>query len=196
MDQAVIDTSQFLHVRVLVGIVLGLGITHLLKGAAGIVQHPSREKIYWIHLGWVLSVFLSLIHFWWWEFELRNVPSWTFELYFFVTCYAMLYYLLCALLFPGRMSDYSGFKDYFLSRRRWFFGILALTYAADFLDTWIKGEQYLARFGVEYPIRNGVYILLCLVAASWRDMRFQGAFLAANLLYQISWIYRLYNNLA
>jgi hypothetical protein len=94
------------------------------------------------------------------------------------------------------MNDYSGFKDYFLSRRRWFFGILALTYAADFLDTWIKGEQYLARFGVEYPIRNGVYILLCLVAASWRDMRFQGAFLAANLLYQISWIYRLYNNLA
>lgn len=53
------------------------------------------------------------------------------------------------------MDDYDGYRDYFLSRRKWFFGILALTYVADIADTWLKGSAYLASFGWEYPVRVG-----------------------------------------
>ena len=67
----------------------------------------------------------------------------------------MLYYLLCALLFPAKIDDYDGYADYFISRRHWFFGILAVIYAVDFIDTWIKGATYFASLGPEYPIRNG-----------------------------------------
>ncbi|HVJ42989.1 MAG TPA: hypothetical protein VM639_15915 [Dongiaceae bacterium] len=192
-------SDQFLHVRVLIGIVLGLGLTHLLAGLAGLIQHPGqrrgREKLYWVHLGWVFSILLGLIHFWWWQFQLRNVATWNFELYAFVTFYVTLYYLLCALLFPKRLDDYDGYEDYFLSRRAWFFGILALIYALDFVDTWIKGAGYFASLGIEYPLRNAVYIVLCLAAAAWRDKRFQAVFLVVNLIYQVSWIVRLYSNL-
>lgn len=189
-------SDQFLHVRVLIGIVLGLGITQLLTGLARLIQHPKRDRLYWVHLGWVFSILLNLIHFWWWQFELRNVTAWNFELYFFVTFYVTLYYLLCALLFPTKIDDYGGYEDYFLSRRHWFFGILALIYAVDFIDTWIKGAVYFASLGLEYPIRNVVYILLCVLAAAWRDKRFQAGFLIANVIYQLSWIFRLYNDLS
>ncbi|HVI90511.1 MAG TPA: hypothetical protein VM659_19570 [Dongiaceae bacterium] len=188
-------SDQFLHVRVLIGIVLGLGITSLLTGLARLIQHPKRDKLYWVHLGWVFSILLGLIHFWWWQFELRSVPNWNFELYFFVTFYATLYYLLCALLFPAKIDDYDGYADYFLSRRHWFFGILAVIYAVDFFDTWIKGTTYFASLGPEYPIRNGVYILLCLTAAIWGSRRFHAIFLVVNIIYQLSWIVRLYNDL-
>jgi hypothetical protein len=188
-------SDQFLHVRVLIGIVLGLGITQLLTGLARLIQHPKRDRLYWVHLGWVFSIMLSLIHFWWWQFELRNVTAWNFELYFFVTFYVTLYYLLCALLFPAKIDDYDGYEDYFLSRRHWFFAILAMIYAVDFIDTWIKGAVYFASLGPEYPIRNTVYILLCLTAAAWRNKRFQAGFLVANVIYQLSWIFRLYNDL-
>ena len=41
---------------------------------------------------------------------------------------AVLALLLASLLFPDDMSDYDGYEDYFLSRRRWFFGLFATTF--------------------------------------------------------------------
>jgi hypothetical protein len=42
---------------------------------------------------------LYLIHFWWWEFRLQAVQRWTFPLYFFISMYAVIQYLVCVLLF-------------------------------------------------------------------------------------------------
>ncbi len=68
----------YLHVRVLLSMILGLGVGHLLRGVSRIVQHPRKYKIYWVHLIWTLFLFLYLIHFWWWEFYLQKVAQWTF----------------------------------------------------------------------------------------------------------------------
>jgi hypothetical protein len=56
----------YMHVRVLFSILLGLGVSHLLRGLARIVQHPKEYRVYWVHLVWSLFLFLYLIHFWWW----------------------------------------------------------------------------------------------------------------------------------
>ena len=40
----------FVHVRVLVGVVLALGITRVLTGLARFVQHPGQKKLYLPHL--------------------------------------------------------------------------------------------------------------------------------------------------
>ena len=99
--------DEFLHIRVLFSILLGLGVSWLLVGVACIVQHPKNYKVYWIHLLWALFLFLYLIHFWWWEFRLIAVKQWTFPLYFFIALYAVLLFILCALLFPEQMTDYA-----------------------------------------------------------------------------------------
>ena len=54
-----------------------------------------------------------------------------------------------------------GYQDYFLSRRRWFFGFAALTEALDVVDTLIKGEDHLRSLGLEYLLANGAFILVC-----------------------------------
>ena len=105
--------DMYLHIRVLFTIILGLGVSRLLTGLAKIVQHPKEYKVYWVHLLWAL-LFLYLIHFWWWEYRLQAVQVWTFPLYFFIAIYATLQFLLCVLLFPEEMADYSSFKDYFI----------------------------------------------------------------------------------
>jgi hypothetical protein len=107
----------YMHARVLFTIILGLGVSRLLSGV-GMVQHPKEYKVYWVHLLWSLFVFLYLIHFWWWEYRLQVIPQWTFPLYFFISMYAVIQYLLCVLLFPEEMADYNGFKEYFYSRRQ------------------------------------------------------------------------------
>lgn len=38
----------FLHVRVRMGMIVGLGPTHLLRGVARIIEHPRRLQVYWV----------------------------------------------------------------------------------------------------------------------------------------------------
>jgi len=181
------------HIRVVVSIIVGLCITTLLNGFARFVQHPRRAKVSLLHLGWAFSLLLAVIHFWWWEFRLSLVPQWTFPIYFFVTLYAILFYSLCTLLFPSDLLDYSGYEDYFLSRRKWFFGLLAATFVADVIDTSLKGSAYLHSFGIEYPIRIVGSLIVCGIAMFTRNRRVQFILLAVFLLYQISFILRLYS---
>lgn len=196
METAHQTPDVYVHVRIIIGIVLGLSISRLLTGLARFIQHPSREQIYAVHLAWVFFVLISVIHFWWFEFYLSGLTRWTFEVYVFVIFYASLYFLLCTLLFPDRMEEYAGFRGYFLSRRRWFFGLLALVFAADLVDSAIKGLEHFRAYGTEYPIRNGVFIALCLIAAFIEDRRFHAAFVAAALLYQVSWVLRQFETLS
>ncbi|MFC3550209.1 hypothetical protein ACFOLC_04195 [Lysobacter cavernae] len=184
---------QFMHIRIVLGIVLGLALTTLLKGMARFVQHPGRERIYWVHLGWAISMFVLLVHFWWWEFSLIHVHPWSFIAYAFLIGYVVVLFLLCTLLFPDDLADYSGWRDYFQSRRGWFFGIMAVAYLIDFVDTLIKGRPYYHHFGIEYPIRNITMIALCLVAMKLRSEAFHRGFVVVAVLYELSWIYRLYD---
>ena len=103
--------------------------------------------------------------------------------------YASLFYFLCALLFPDDIKEYAGYEDYFLSRRSWFFGILALTAIADVVDTLFKGVDYFNSFGFEYPAQTIVTIALCLVAMATRSQLFHGAFVAAmDHRISVSWM--------
>jgi hypothetical protein len=186
------NPDVYLHVRVVISIIVGLCITTLLSGFARFVQHPKRAKVSLLHMGWAASLLLSIIDFWWWEFRLGMIQRWTFPIYFFVILYAILFYLLCTFLFPSDLLDYSGYEDYFLSRRRWFFGFLALTFIADIVDTALKGMTYLHSFGIEYPIRIVVNLMICGIGMYTRNRRIQLAILAISFVYNVSFIMRLY----
>jgi hypothetical protein len=185
----------FLHVRVMIGVIVGLSIARLLTGIAHFIQHPKQNQVYLIHLGWVLAVLLSVVHFWWWEFRLEDVVRWDFVEYLCILFYAFLFFLLSALLFPDKIDEYKGFKEYFTSRKRWFFGILALTFLVDVADTLLKGTPYVTGLGIEYEIRVVLYLVLCILAMFVSNQRFQGAFVVISLLYQTSWIFRLYRDI-
>ena len=141
------NSDLYLHIRVIVSIILGLSVTRLLNGIAGFVQHPTRQKAWWVHLAWVAWTLLSVVGFWWWEFRLAQVQVWTFGSYLFVLLYASSYFLLSSVLFPTDIAEYAGFRDYFMSRRRWVFGLTALTFVLDVIDTRLKGATYFASLG-------------------------------------------------
>lgn len=147
--------DMFSYVMVLASVIVGLGITHLLQGIAGLVQHPGRERVYWIHLVWAGATFLRAIFWWWFEFRLSETVQWTFTLYFFVLTYAFLIYLWCALLFPRDLVGYDGYRDYFYSRKAWFFGVGFAGVAVDVGDTLLKGIAHFQSLGLLYPGGDG-----------------------------------------
>jgi hypothetical protein len=187
-------TTQFdlyVHVRVLIGIILGLSVTRLVGGVAGFIQHPGRDRISLIHLGWVAWALLSVITFWWWEFRLSSI-QWNFGVYFFVVIYSSMYFFLSVLLFPADLAEYEGYQDYFLSRRVWFFGFVALTLGLDLVDTWIKGTEYWRTLGPEDPIRIVAFLALCAIAAKTRNLAFHSIFVVIWLVYEVTFFFRQY----
>lgn len=185
----------FLHVRIIMGVVIALSIARLLSGASRFIQHPSGAKVSWVHFGWVVFMLISLVHFWWWEFWLSLIKQWTFEIYLALFGYTIVLYLLCTLLFPDDIKEYGGYEDYFFSRRKWFFGLLALAFVFDFADTILKGAAHLDRFGIEYLIRTAVYFALCGVAMATPNRRFHIVFVIGTLFYQSVWILRHFETL-
>lgn len=147
MEPIPLHEDSFVHVRIIIGIITGLSVARLLNGLARFVQHPDRGHIYSVHIGWALFLLLAVIHFWWFEFGLARISHWRFDLYFFVIFYAALYFFTCAVLFPERMDEDSNSRDYFHSRQKWFYGLLASLFLVDMVDTAMKGLEHFSPSG-------------------------------------------------
>ncbi|MBC9031330.1 hypothetical protein IAG41_02900 [Sphingomonas sp. JC676] len=185
--------GMFEYVVVLTGVVIGLALTHLMQGVARIIEQPDRVRVWWVHLGWVGYMFVNAVFWWWWEFRLRLIVSWSFQLYAFVLGYAFLVYLICAVLFPSDVAAFRGYKEYFIARRRWFFGMLIAWLAIDLLDTWAKGSTYFASLGIEYPIAQAGLALVCLLGFLSPRERVQILVLLLVIAYQASRIVRFFD---
>ena len=154
----------FLHVRVVMGTIIGLGITRLLTGMAGLIQYPNHYKVSVLHLLWVLSIGIELTLFWWWEFSLSTQPTWNLGVFAFLIFYSATLFALAALLFPEQLFDDELYEEFFIRRRRWFFSIFALTFLFDLVDVIIRGEPYFSQQNVVYFIQIPFGLTLSILA--------------------------------
>ncbi|MEO7276425.1 MAG: hypothetical protein ABIW33_00175 [Sphingomicrobium sp.] len=187
-----VDQVQlFFHVRVLIAVVVGIGITRLLSGVTSMAQHNRDKPVSATHLLWLVTVIVMAIHFWWFEFQLMEVQSWHFELFIFFLLYAFLFTLMAAVLVPENLGEHPNYNTYFMAHRGAFFGLLAATVPVDLVDTLLKGSAHYHSLGLEYPLRLAGLLVLCAIAA-WTSNRRLHLFLAGSYLaYFISWILRL-----
>ena len=181
----------FPHVRIVMGMVIGLGITRLLTGFAGLIQHPGHYRASLLHLMWAGSILLELVLFWWWEFALSRVVHWSFGVFLFLIAYAVILYLLAALLFPDNIGEYGSYEEFFLQRLYWFFGLFALTFLFDVVDTLIKGLDYWNRFAADYLIQVPLGLAICLVGCLTRRRGVQLGLASLHLAYQFYWVGRI-----
>jgi hypothetical protein len=103
--------------------------------------------------------------------------------------------MFCYLLLPDQLREYKNYFDYFYARRKAIFGVLALIYAVDLLDTYLKGAEFFAQLGPMYAVRNTLYIVGCLVGIRVRNTTYHGSFAVIGLLLQVVWIFDMYERL-
>lgn len=181
----------FPHVRIVMGMIIGLGITRMLTGIAGFIQHPDRYRVSTLHMLWVGSILLELVLFWWWEFGLSRIANWSFGVYLFLIGYAIVLYLLAALLFPDNVAEYAGYEDFFINRRRWFFGLMAASFVLDMGDTLIKGSERWTQLSGDYLIQVPIGLVLCLIGCVFAQRWVQMSMAAVHIAYQAYWIGRV-----
>ena len=161
--------TTFEYLAVLVSVIVGLGITQLLGGVARIVTHRTEYKLYWVHLLWTFNTFAGLIYWWWFQLWMDTVEEWTYPLYTFLILYSVLVYLECAIIIPSDFPKDGGFREYFFSRRGWFFAVTIGYLLVDLVDTLMKDHElvlvaYLAGFA------------LMGIAIATKNARFHGFF--------------------
>jgi hypothetical protein len=125
----------------------------------------------WASAFWLAQVFLWMILFWWWEFRLVDILKyWTLWNYFLIICYAVVLFLLAALLIPKDWDTVDNLNTYFLSKRRWFYSVFLLGVIIDVMDSYMKGGwTYIIGQGVlgwVYPVVN-----ISIVVIGFRSSR-------------------------
>ncbi|HEY9048169.1 MAG TPA: hypothetical protein VIN08_19820 [Ohtaekwangia sp.] len=120
--------SPFEYITVLISIILGMGITQILSGVAGIILRWDQVKLYWPHCILILLVFVFHIQEWWVTYDLRTYAYWRLPIFLFTILYPVNLYILARILFPLRWSGASvDMKQfYFQNFRRIFVFVLSL----------------------------------------------------------------------
>jgi hypothetical protein len=169
--------ALFEYLGVLISVVMGLGITHLLMGVTKVVQHRDTVRVYWVHTVWTLNVLVYILVIWWGMFWWSSLDEWSFFQFLFVTLYAIVLFLLAAVLYPWDIPADMDFEEYFYKNRIWFFGLLALAWGIDVPETTMKAEMGLRGLPQAYFVFIAVLMSLILIGVFTRSRRYH-AFLA------------------
>jgi len=117
------------YLSVLVSIILGLGITNLLLGFAGLVRERARIRMYAPVPIWMATLFFAHVQMWWAMFGLVGVTHWTFARFLSVLLQPVALFLTSAFIVPSFTEQGSiNLKEGFFRELRWFgCGLLAMT---------------------------------------------------------------------
>ena len=180
--------ATYFHIRVLIGMVVGLAIGNLLRGVARVIADEEHRPVYVVQLVWATFLLAAILHFWWWEIRFDLLPQFTFPIFAFWILYVLQLFFLTALLMPEKLGRHENNQEHFLASRRWFFGFLALFFVLDYAESLLKGATYVQSLGPMYPVRNALYVVGCLVAMWTRSPTFHAAFAVGALAFQVGWL--------
>ncbi len=97
--------SLFEFLMVLVSLIVGLGLTEVLKGSARMIRSRDSLNIYWVHIVLILTIFIALLQQWWEIWGLRDTPEWTFPGLLMMMGGPVGLYLIAHLLFPKPLKN-------------------------------------------------------------------------------------------
>jgi hypothetical protein len=153
----------FDYFGVLISVILGLALTHLLRGLARLIQMRREIRPYWVHILWTINVVVFVLAIWWGMFWWRGLQSWTFEWFFFIALYAIALFMWASMLYPPEFSHGLDFEQYFFANRYWFFGIQSVVVLFDVVETLQKGAQQLRSVPGEYALLISAFLIITMV---------------------------------
>src|SRR5437899_10494151 len=133
--------NAFEYLSVLISIVLAMGMTRVLAGVGEMMQARMHRGIYWVHVIWIVNLFIYHVFAWCSFYRWRNQQEWTFYLFVFVLISPTILYLASMLLFPreGSIDNSVDYKTHYYANHRAFFSIFSMFTVVDIADTLLKG---------------------------------------------------------
>ncbi len=143
---------MFDYFGVLVSVILGLALTHILRGLARLLQLRSQCRTYVPHLMWSFNIILNVLGAWWGMFWWRNLAEWTFDWFLFISLYATVQFVWSYMLYPPEVPAHIDFKVFFFDNRRSFFGLAIIFCLMDIPEVLVKAKLGLRPMPSQYPL--------------------------------------------
>lgn len=173
-DILVSQADVFSHMRIINGMGISLCLSRLLVFASKFIQHPSKNKISYIHIGWILVVFLWIIQFWWDYLIESNNKTYDIVTYILELFYVFGLFFICVTLTPDDIKEYGDYETYFFSRKKWLFALFI------FINSMQSFEQIRTAFikndtdnMVVLPVVMVLETIVILIAMNIKRRRFQ-----------------------
>ncbi|MDX6696041.1 MAG: hypothetical protein QOF02_3644 [Blastocatellia bacterium] len=165
--------DAFSYISVIISVVIGLGLSQLLTGAAELVKARRRVSFYWVHLLWVALTFVAHIFLWWTMWNLRLVRDWNFFSFLRLLLAPVLLYVAAAFLIPKVEPGVSiDLREYFYENHAAFFSVTAAFTALLGIENWmLRGRLSPAPVTVVFAVW---FVLLC-VSAVVKNARYHAA---------------------
>lgn len=142
--------SDFEYLSVLIGIIIGIGFTHLLLSLGRVLGELEALKVSSVQLIWTANILLMMASFWWWAISLRELEEWVFVQLMFLLFDVSLWCLLAALLYPVSIQSNYDLTAHWETKRTPFYTILILLSITDPLTSSILGTEHLVELGWGY----------------------------------------------
>ena len=133
--------SDFEFLSVLVSIVIGLGLTHLLRGLGHAYYFGRGSRMDAAHVAWTITVFFILVLNWWVFLLWRDFSDWTFSAFFLVILWTTSLYALSLALYPPGLSRGADYRRLFVDNRTWFLTTFTVMCLLDILVTTMRDQQ-------------------------------------------------------
>jgi hypothetical protein len=185
--------NSFSYLSVFISLILGLGVTHLLSGAASLIQSRHELKWWWPTPLWMATTFLIQVQTWWAMFTLRTVDQWSFAAFLVVLLQPVAIFMMAALIVPRTATGTLDLKDEYFRESRWFFSALLLALGASL----VKNLMLTGRLPEPRNLAaHIVFIGIAVAALASRSTRVHLALAVAGLALLSGYIALLFTTLA
>jgi len=170
---------MFDYFGILISVILGLALTHVLRGLARLIQMRRVVRPYWVHIVWTINVVFFVLAIWWGMYWWRSLHEWTAEWFYFIAAYAFMIFMWASMLYPAEYPEGLDFEEYFFSNRYWFFGMQIAVCLMDIPETLVKGAAHLRAVPEEYPLMMVVLLAISVTGLCSHKPRVHGALCVA-----------------
>ncbi len=162
---------MFAHLSVLISVILGLALTHLLRGLSKLIQKRETAKPYWVHIVWTINLVVYVLLLWWGMTGWNKLQTWTTELFFFLSLYSIMIFLLASQIFPAEFPEDMDFEKYYYANNVWFFGMLVVALPIYVPETLLKQTLHLRDVPPQYVYFLPGLLIIAVVSALSKNRR-------------------------
>lgn len=159
----------FDYLAVFYSLIIGLAVARVLSGFAALITHRKAVSWYLPFVVWGLFLLLFAGWEWWLISRWRSFTDWTFARYFFISLRPSLLYFAAHILVPEFTEfDEIDLRAHFDRSIPWVATIFTAVVLLGFVDTALKGSDYLMRLLPRQTAISGTAIILSVTASRVR----------------------------
>jgi hypothetical protein len=180
---------MFDYFGVLISVIMGLALTHVLRGLAKLIQMRAEVSVYWVHIVWTINIVVFVLGVWFGMFWWKGLESWTAEWFFFLAAYAIVIFMWASMLYPPEFPDNLKCDEYFFGNRRWFFGFALAAILMDIPETLEKQVAHLRAVPPQYVVFAPALVIISLVGLFSRNRLVHAVLCIAWLVGTLSYVF-------